>query len=283
MKKKYYVFNFLLIVTGVIILTACQNQNDPSNGKVLYLSKIKTNGKLTTEYIYDNSKYVQRINTYDTLTGTINSYNTYEYTKNNKVSKIHYFNKSTGTSQQYMSTGLYIFLFDNQDLIIKANYYTSETSTTINSYSVYVYNLVKQCIKYTNYNNDSTHTERYSYVNDYNGDDRVKCSYYNGSILKATFNYTYDDKVNYSKNLSTTTILYSPHNTLTYSSPDAVSNGGVVDTNGGVMVAFNKVSVLSYPNTSTFTYNSYNYPIKQTMNYILKPKKVDIKDFEYIE
>jgi len=275
-----------IILESIFFFSSCKKENNdkplednndkPITENVLYLSKVKMNGKLSFAYIYDDNKLVQRANYYD-FNGTIWYYITYEYTSNQKIYKSHVYDYAG------KSIGLYVYDYNDQNYMIRYTSYSSDNATTLSGYITYQYNELNQIAKISVYT--STNLMLYYNIFEYNNGSVVKSTYYDGDVLKATVNYTYDNKISPIKYLSNTAIDYGPHNQTEISSSDIISNGGIVNDIGIVKLNFtNSSAPLSFTfTTSVYRYNDDNYPIKRTITYTFNPIYVDIMEFEYIQ
>jgi len=268
---------FIVILESVYFFSSCEKEFNFTSEKVLYLSKIKLNGALSSEYFYDDNKLVQRIDNYDTL-GVLTSYYIYEYTNSNKLFKTHIFD---GTGK---SNGLYIYEYNENDCVSKSSHYLSDTSSTLVRHTDYEYDQLNQCIQSVTWN-DINHSILFITSNEYANWSRVKSSILSiSSLAEITLNYTFDNKINPNKYLSNTFISYSLHNTLSFSSPDIISQGGTIDEEGQVWFSFSYDNQMVFLfSTSTYLYNKEGYPIKQTRTLNYKPSKVEVRVYEYIQ
>lgn len=242
------------------------------------ISKIKTNGKLSTEYIYNSNNYVQKSISYDTL-GKIISSTTNEYL-NGKIYKKIYSNSS------YYN--LYEF---NDGLIEKVSLNRTLNDSTIN-YTKYIYDVKKQCIQINSYLSNDSLPNFIIYMKYVDG-NRSTSEYYSvnsnssGAVtqnLNYTLYYKYDNKIFYAINQSDLTLTPNLNNCNEISSPNMIKNGGVLGTDGSATfkvtskrnnTTFNITYKTDYGNF-IYQYNAENFPIKITY-----PGRV--VEYEYIQ
>ena len=278
---------FQKTILGILLFLSfysCQNDEVLEvDNKMYYLSKIRSNGKLSQEYIYDQNKLVQRFNQYDTL-GQISGYRLYKYDEAKKLVNALYYNSSA-------FSGMNTFTYDNKMRLTEAKYYYS-SDTTSNRYSAtkYVYNKVGLCDTIKQY--DSSMNLRYSIAYLYTGSNRTKAVYLTKDSIYFSLEYEYDNKPSFQKNVSSNPMLFSENNMTKMSSTDIISKGGKVNEANGTIVS-NKVYIPGLTTGyTTFTfyfysynleYNSFGYPSRVTSTNLMNPSIIIVNEYEYIE
>jgi hypothetical protein len=263
MKTKILNFSFSLVF--IIGLFSCKKDNEENAAKAMYIEKIFLNGHLSKSLEYDNF-LIQKIKNYDT-TGKIINYSTYEYNGNNKVSRNHNYNFNG------VSIGLITNEYNSHNQLIKATTYANDTSGIVTNTNNYEYDAQGRCIKLQ----VKSSVVEFYYIYDYENGNRKNGYIYDlDNTLKATTNYSYDNKNNFMQFQSITPVVYSQHNIVSWTSSG-------VDENGVLSVKFLKGSASFALFNSTYEYNSDNFPIKETRTLVDKRRKVEVYEYQYLK
>jgi hypothetical protein len=263
MKSKVVYFTFSLVF--IIGLFSCKKDTEENAIKAAYIEKIFLNGHLNRSFEYNNF-IIHKINSYDT-TGKIISYSTYEYNSKNKVSKIRNYNSSG------VFPSLIVNDYNSRNQLTKSTTYLNDTSTNIFNTLYYEYDTQGNCVKHQYQSSFS----KFYFIFDYKNGNPTNCYVYDmDNTLKATINYIFDTKNNFTQFESITPVMYSRHNTLSYSSTDVDQNGVLT-----VKLLTGSVSFLLF--NSTFEYNANNFPVKETRTYVDKRRKVEVYEYQYLQ
>jgi len=259
------------------ILVSC-NTNEVIDTSGVYLSKVITNGYLSTEYKYiDSLKLVDTICQYD-FQGKLATYQTFKYANGKLFRSYNY------TSAKAL-VGVYKYKFDSISGNIKQSDYCLAADTTkINTTNIYKFNSQSMCdtVFYVDMNGIS-----YKTINNYTNGNRVQATVLSHDSIKATINYAYDSKPTFAQKLSTYPFLYCTNNIKSISSADILTNGGSITTSGvGSVKIFSgagKYLFLGFDLTeSTYEYNANGLPTKQVAIYTHKTDNIITTEYQYI-